>query len=166
MVVRLVGQAIRPRDLSWIGADNADKWLAVLRTNTPLGGVYLCNTKPKVIKIHVDVVDAQGHLTQAKLNEPRYLFPSEVMQRVADLREYLADQKRRVERGLDVSKIPPKFRSLNGLWGEWGIEEILEHYGFRLEARYGDFDNSPLSSRSPKQIYVRRSMTSQAAAAG
>ena len=34
------------------------------------------------------------------------------------------------------------------------LDMILEHYGFRLEARYGDFDNSPLSSRSPKQICV------------
>lgn len=39
MVVRLVGSAIRPRDLTWVGANTADKWLAVLRTTTPLGGV-------------------------------------------------------------------------------------------------------------------------------
>ena len=34
------------------------------------------------------------------------------------------------------------------------LDLILEHFGFRLEAKYGDFDNSPLSSRSPKQICV------------
>jgi SAM-dependent methyltransferase len=34
------------------------------------------------------------------------------------------------------------------------LDLILEHFGFRLEAKYGDFDNSPLSSRSPKQICI------------
>ena len=34
------------------------------------------------------------------------------------------------------------------------LDLILEHFGFRLEAKYGDFDKSPLSSRSPKQICV------------
>ena len=45
---------------------------------------------------------------------------------VADIREYLVDQRRRVERGQDVSTIPPKFRQLNGIWGEWSADEILD----------------------------------------
>ncbi len=39
MLVKLTGTSIRPRDLSWVGADTADQWLAVLRVTTPLGGV-------------------------------------------------------------------------------------------------------------------------------
>jgi SAM-dependent methyltransferase len=34
------------------------------------------------------------------------------------------------------------------------LDLILEHFDFRLEAKYGDFDNSPLSDRSPKQICI------------
>ena len=34
------------------------------------------------------------------------------------------------------------------------LDLILEHFGFRLEAKYGDFDKSPLHSRSPKQICI------------
>ena len=34
------------------------------------------------------------------------------------------------------------------------LDLILEHFGFRLEAKYGDFDESPLPSRSPKQICI------------
>ena len=34
------------------------------------------------------------------------------------------------------------------------LDLILEHFGFRLAAKYGDFDDSPLQSRSPKQICI------------
>lgn len=34
------------------------------------------------------------------------------------------------------------------------LDFILEHFGFRLEAKYGDFDNSSVGSRSPKQICI------------
>ena len=34
------------------------------------------------------------------------------------------------------------------------LELLLEHYGFRLLTKYGDFDGTPLSSASPKQICV------------
>ena len=34
------------------------------------------------------------------------------------------------------------------------LDMILERFGFSLEAKYGDFDNSLLSSRSPKQICI------------
>jgi SAM-dependent methyltransferase len=34
------------------------------------------------------------------------------------------------------------------------LELLLKHHGFRLLAKYGDFDGSPLSGGSPKQICV------------
>ena len=34
------------------------------------------------------------------------------------------------------------------------LDLLLEHFGFRLLAKYGDFDGSPLSGGSPKQICV------------
>jgi SAM-dependent methyltransferase len=34
------------------------------------------------------------------------------------------------------------------------LDLILQHFGFRLKAKYGDFDNSPLSSPSPKQVCI------------
>jgi SAM-dependent methyltransferase len=34
------------------------------------------------------------------------------------------------------------------------LDLLLEHHGFRLLAKYGDFDGSPVSNRSPKQICV------------
>ena len=47
----------------------------------------------------------------------------------ADLREFLAYQRRRVAKGGDVTKIPPKYSKLNGLWGEWSGADILGDAG-------------------------------------
>lgn len=129
MVVRLLGPSIRPRDLSWIGATSASQWLAVLRANTPLGGIYLCGAQPNPVSITLEVVNEKGEITVDTISAPRYLYPNEVLNRTADLREILADQKSRVSRGLDVSKAPPKFTKLNGIWGEWSGQEILGSMG-------------------------------------
>lgn len=126
MLVKLVGSAIRPRDLTWVGADEAGKWLAVLRTTTPLGGVYLCGDQPHRAKVFIEVIDSEGQSTSASVAEPGYLYPEKVLNRVADLRDFLADQKKRVDKGQDVSKVPAKFKSLNGIWGEWTGQEILD----------------------------------------
>ncbi len=126
MVVRLDGLGIRPRDLSWVGADDAETWLAVLRCTTPLGGIYLCESKARQVTIKLSVINVDGTSSQVESNTPEYLYPNEVINRVADLREYLADRTKRVERGLDVSKPPAKFRSLHGLWGEWTGKDIIE----------------------------------------
>lgn len=126
MVVKLTGAAIRPRNLSWIGASTAEQWLAILSTDSPLGGVYLCDDKPLNVMVTLEVVDANGTLSTLKVNTPEYLYPSHVYNRVADITEYRADIKDRVAKGKDLSKIPPKFKSLNGIWGEWSGDEILD----------------------------------------
>lgn len=56
---------------------------------------------------------------------PSNLYPHTVLGRTASLREFLADQLSRARKGLDVTKIPPKFTNLNGIWGEWSASEIL-----------------------------------------
>jgi hypothetical protein len=34
------------------------------------------------------------------------------------------------------------------------LQALLRHNGFRIVEAYGDYDRSPLTSGSPKQIYV------------
>ena len=126
MVVKLVGPSIRPRNLSWLGAETADTWSAILRTTTPLGGIYLCGSKSRNVKITIEVISRKGNSSSVVLTSPEYLHPATVLKRTADLRDYLAEQKKRVKKGLDVSKIPPKFRSLHGIWGEWSGEDMLD----------------------------------------
>ena len=125
MVVRLTGASIRPRDLSWIGATKADQWQAILRTTTPLGGIYICGAEASPIQIFLEVIDQKGSSTNFELESPSYLYPNDALNRVCDIRDYLSDLKKRVEKGRDVTKIPPKFKNLHGIWGEWSGEEIL-----------------------------------------
>lgn len=126
MKVKLVGTGIRPRNLSWMGAQTAQQWLAVLRAITPLGGVYLCGDPAPKVRTTLEVISPSGSKSTAELDAPRYLYPAEVMSRVVDIREYLADRKSRLAKGLDITKLPAKFRSVHGIWGEWTGEQILE----------------------------------------
>ena len=73
MLVQLTGPGIRPRDLSWLGAKDADTWMAVLRTITPIGGVYLCDDQPQKIQITLDVFDTQSNRTDSNNRGSRIL---------------------------------------------------------------------------------------------
>ena len=130
MTVRLFGQNIRPKNLAWVGATSAEQWLYLLRTVSTLGGVYFCDEQIPEINIELEVVTIAGERTFASSSQPKYLFPHEVISRAADLREFLEHQQRKVQQGQDVSKPPPKFRKLNGLWGEWTGQDILDGKGF------------------------------------
>jgi hypothetical protein len=128
VTLRLIGDGIRPRSLNYFIAKTAEQWLCLLRAHTPLGGVYLCGDTPHQIQINLEVVPPPSKGSQATfavLEGPRYLFPHEVLGRTADLREFLKDQASRAEKGMDISKVPPRFSNLNGIWGEWSGDEII-----------------------------------------
>lgn len=123
--LKLVGDNIRPKNLQYFIAKNAEQWSCLLRAHTPLGGVYLCGDKPPKINIEIEVIDDKCEMSKLQLGAPRYLYPHEVLGKTADLREFLKDQAARVEKQQDVSKVPPKFSNVNGIWGEWSGDEIL-----------------------------------------
>ena len=124
--LKLIGKNIRPKDLRYFAASTALQWKALLRAHSPLGGIYLCGDLAPQVQITLKVTDEKGNVTTEKLSEPQYLYPHEVMGKVVDLREYLADLKRRVEKSQDVAKVPPKFSGQNGMWGVWSGEQILD----------------------------------------
>jgi hypothetical protein len=124
MRVRLTGTNIRPKDLNWVGATTALQWATVLRITTPLGGVYILEQVP-LVKVDVTVRAPDGTITSHELDSARYLFPHLVLGKNVDLREYLADQKKRAEKSESLSKVPPKFTKQNGMWGEWTGDQIL-----------------------------------------
>lgn len=126
MTVKLVGPGIRPRDLGWVGASTAEQWLSILRTATPVGGIYLSGDSAPPVRINIAFTDSTGETSTKRLDFPMYLYPHLVMTSTADLREFLALQRRRASKGEDVSKIPIRFTRLNGLWGEWTGEQILD----------------------------------------
>jgi hypothetical protein len=91
-------------------------------------------------------------VTGESLSGPRYLFPHEVLGRTADLREFLKDQALRAEKGLDISKVPPKFSNLNGIWGEWTGDEILGNKS-PVKPKLDDLEKGLISDLK-LQIYV------------
>ena len=135
VVLQLIGANIRPKSLGYVGATTAKQWMKVLQIMTPVGGIYLCNENAPRVQIYLEVVHPKtGETTTELLEAPHYVFPHEVLGKTADLREYFQDQKRRSKNGGDLSKTPPKFTKINGLWGEWTGEDILNN-------------SSPLSNR-------------------
>ncbi len=126
MTLKLVGNNIRPRDLQYFGATTAEQWMCILRVHTPVGGIYLCGDNAQTIRISLEVIDQTGAKTQAALRQPCYLYPHEVLGKTADLREFLKDQEVRAAKRQDLSKVPPRFTGLNGLWGEWTGEDVLK----------------------------------------
>jgi len=151
--LKLTGDAIRPRSLQYFIAKTADVWMCLLRAHTPLGGIYLHGDKPPTISVELEVVGGKpSSTTVARLQSPRYLYPHEVLGRTADLREFLKDQAARVEKGVDVSKVPPKFSNLNGVWGVWTKDEILSNTS-PIKPRLEETEKELLSELG-LQIYV------------
>ncbi len=127
ITVRLSGDKIRPRNLGWYQATTADQWMALLRIMTPIGGIYTNKTSVPNITIKVSVIDGAGEMTEATLPKPEYLYPHQVINRTANISDFMKDQHSKVAKGLDVSRIPPQFKSLNGLWGRWTADELLDN---------------------------------------
>jgi len=123
--VKLTGENVRPRNLTWYQATNAAQWLALLRIMTPVGGLYLNGRPAPKIGVKVRVTDQASAITEASLEAPSYLYPHELVQRSGSMVEFLKDQARKIASGADASKIAPKFRGLSGLWGHWTNAELL-----------------------------------------
>lgn len=92
---------------------------------TPLGGIYLCDEQASDVTIHIEVVTSEGSVSSHTLNKPSYFYPHSAFEKVEDIREFLKEQKKRIDKQQDASKIPHKFTGLNGIWGEWTGEDIL-----------------------------------------
>lgn len=127
ITIKLVGEEIRPKDLGYLGATEAKQWISVLQTVTPLGGIYLCDENVPEIEVYLNAAHPQtGIVTEADDVTPEYVYPHNVITRSAELMDFIRYQDRRMRRGLDVTKIPQKYQKLNGIWGEWTGDEILD----------------------------------------
>lgn len=132
------GENTRPKNLKWIGAKNAKEWLALLRTHTPIGGVYLLSQDPPKIAIVVTVIDEQGEETSVEIDSPKYLYPHLEASQVVDLREIISYTRKQVESG-KPAHLPLKYKNLNGIWGEWNADQI-----------FGGKNESPINPRFTK----------------
>lgn len=151
--VKLIGDNIRPKNLSWMGATSAKQWLSILKVTSPLGGIYLSDEHSPEISIEIEVIDPNGISTIEKTDKPEYLFPHEIIDKTVDLRDFLNWQAKRVEKGLDASAIPPKFKKLNGIWGAWTGQEILSPKGSPIITRL-DSKEEKLAHELGLKLYI------------
>jgi hypothetical protein len=94
ITVRLRGENIRPRNLTWYQATTASQWLALLRIMTPVGGIHLDGSEPPDVRVEVLVIDQNGISTTDFIERPRYLYPHSIVARSGSIEEFLKDQQK------------------------------------------------------------------------
>ena len=134
--VCFAGENVRPKSLAWMGATTAKQWIAILEVKTPLGHVSVCEPPDaNPIRFDIDVIDANGTKTSLLNQVANYIFPDSVISACVDLDDILAEQRNRIEKGLDPSKLPDKFKKLNGIYKKWNTDELGQLLAQRKDAR-------------------------------
>jgi hypothetical protein len=122
--IKLVGDKIRPKDLSWIGASTADQWMAILRIKTPLGGLYLfSDAKPRTI-CRLKVTDASGSITDLSIEECSYLFPHDIPGKFVALSDLVKYQEKVVRQGKPLVWTQ-EYSRLHGIYDLYLADDVL-----------------------------------------
>jgi len=131
-VLKLVGDNIRPKSLSYIGASHADQWENILKIKSPLGGIYF-DRECIIKKCYLEVIDESGEITANEIDKFDYLYPDETVKLCSSLKEIIEKQKELTDKGRDASRLPSKFYNQNGLYQLWDTEDIIENnFGISL----------------------------------
>jgi Histidine kinase-, DNA gyrase B-, and HSP90-like ATPase len=124
----IVGQAPgeRPKNLAWIGAQNAEQWYTVLRIKTPLGGVYLL-TPPFKPKITIKVRSSDKTETVIEPERAEYFYPHEIpdlkVQSLHDITKTLDGITG--DATTKFTKLPAEFKRLDCIYEIWDKDEII-----------------------------------------
>lgn len=111
-----------PKDLNWVGMNEASAWLKVLRLKTALGAI----NPTYGLNIVLNVIDKLGNSTQDKIEKPTYL-------RIHDISPnksigYKEIQKKKDElhkRHKNTDDLPSNYKNRLVIYGEWDHESIL-----------------------------------------
>ena len=80
----------------------------------------------KPIHFDISVVDAGGSRTSLVNQLARYVLPDSAITACVNLDDILAEQQRRIGKQLDPSKLPDKYKKLNGIYKVWNSEGIVQ----------------------------------------
>lgn len=113
-----------PRSLKWIGTDNAETWMKILRVKTGIGSI-ISNDR---IEVKVKVIQANQEEEEASLNGTKYLFIEDFPNvrrsiRIRDLNGRINDHFERhgLERGL-----PDSLKNFDCIYDTWTSDELTE----------------------------------------
>lgn len=118
------GKNVRPKDLSWSGAITPDQWLYHFLIKTPLGSLNSPSERNREIYFTIKVIDKSGNETELVDQKAEYIYPHLRINASVDLKEVLGVQKRLLDAGKDVSKLPGKYFQSNGLYEIFSTEEL------------------------------------------
>lgn len=129
----IVGQASgeRPKNLAWLGAQNAQQWYTVLRVKTPLGGVYL-RTPPFKPKVFITVRSSEKVDTRFETDRAEYYYPHEIpdlkVQAVRDVAKALDGITG--DSSTKFMKLPPDYKRLDCIYDLWDKDELLDENSY------------------------------------
>ena len=130
--LKLIGKYIRPKKLDWLSASSFEQWNAILRLKTPLGGIYFEKETP-TFKCHLTVVDESGNKSVGEVDDCEYLYPHTVISTCIALDKIQAEQRSFLEKNKDVSKLPDKYKNLNGIYKYWTVEDVERDFTSKLD---------------------------------
>lgn len=116
---------VRPKNLSWIGANTAEQWKSLLLIKTPLGQIIDKKSSSDVL-FELSVTDDKGVLTTLLDQKCEYIFPHKVIKACVSISEITAAQQELLSKGRDASKLPPKFKKLNGVYDYWDSNTLKD----------------------------------------
>jgi len=122
--LKFEGEYIFPADLTWIGATNAKQWDAILRINTPLGGIYLDHEPTKTI-CYLKVINGSDKESNEIIEECEYVYPHKVISTCRNFKDVLEIQDQITQKGKYAGRLPSHLTNLNGLYAHWDYNEIL-----------------------------------------
>lgn len=114
---------VRPKNLSWIGATTADQWKYLLLIKSPLGQI----SKPGIdtgLVFDLKVIDEVGNESLITDQACDYIFPHKVIKACVRVSDITAEQASLLSLGKDASKLPPKFKKLNGVYEFWNAQDL------------------------------------------
>lgn len=114
---------VRPKNLSWIGATTADQWKYLLLIKTPLGQIAPPETDSSLI-FDLNVIDEQGNESKLEDQVCEYIFPHRVIKACVRVSDITKEQASLLAQGKDASRLPAKFKKLNGIYEFWSAEEL------------------------------------------
>jgi len=124
--IKLVGDNIRPKNLGWISANTAEQWRTILLIKTPLGCLCHDAEDEGSITFDLEVIDKTGKETSLSDVPCQYVYPHGVINSCARVADILAAQQTLIEKGRDPSKLPYKFKKLNGVYDFWQTEKLKD----------------------------------------
>jgi hypothetical protein len=133
----IIGQSDgeRPKNLGWIGAQNAEQWYTLLRIKTPLGGVYL-SSPPFRPKILIKVKSADKVESTLETDRAEYFYPHETpdlkVQSVRDITKALDSITG--DSTTKFTKLPADYKRLDCMYDIWDKEEILREGSYFASA--------------------------------